>query len=165
MYSKGEGKGSKHEWIPAAQSIGVLSYVYVKIFKSFAGNNMFSSMTCPSLSSSTILQVPRTHVLFSLASSAPKIASQELKTTDGHPFSLITLDPYSTTIFEAFRQRSNELYIALKALQKGVRSGMATDLELDTTPILGPTADVADGTEEIDSEAEETVESVDPTFS
>jgi hypothetical protein len=63
----------------------------------------------------------------------------------GHPFSLITLATYSTTIFGAFRQRSNELYIALKALQKGVRSGMATDLELDTTPIPGPTADVADG--------------------
>jgi hypothetical protein len=48
---------------------------------------------------------------------------------------------------------------------------MVTGLELDTTPILGPTADVADSTEaeEIDSEAEEldseAEEPVDPTFS
>jgi hypothetical protein len=96
-----------------ASSTGVLSYVYVKIFKSFAGNNMFSSMTCPSLSSSTILQVPRTHVLFSLASSAPKIASQEFKTR-----SRLQMATYSTTIFEAFRQRSNELY-SLRHFRKG----------------------------------------------
>jgi hypothetical protein len=124
MYSKGEGKGSKHEWIPSAPSVGVLSYIYVTVFKPFAGNNMFSSMTCPSLSSSTILQVPRTHVLFSLASSAPKISSQKLKTTDGHPFSLVTLDTYSATVFEALHQHSDALYDALVVLQKGIRLGM-----------------------------------------
>ena len=127
MYSKGEGKGSKHEWIPSAPSIGVLSYVYMRTFKIFAGKGMFSSLTCPSLSSSTILQIPRTHILLSLASSAPNITSQELKTADGHPFSLITLDAYSVSAFEAFRLRSEELYEAVKALQKGVRSGTVGD--------------------------------------
>ena len=57
-------------------------------FNVFAGNGIFSSMTCPSLSSSMILHIPHTHILFSLASSAPNITSQELKTADGHPFSL-----------------------------------------------------------------------------
>ena len=75
---------------------------------------------------------------------------------DGHPFSLITLDTYSAAIFEAFRQRSNELYIALKALQRGIRLGLATDLELKAGPIPAPIADVAEGTEDIDSEAEDT---------
>ncbi|KAF8803503.1 hypothetical protein BYT27DRAFT_7259964 [Phlegmacium glaucopus] len=128
MYSKSEGKGSKHEWIPSAPSIGVLSYVYIRTFNVFTGNGMFSSLTCPSLSSSTILQIPRTHILFSLASSASNITSQELKTADGHPFSLITLDTYSVSVFDAFRLRSNDLYKAVKVLQKGVRSGTVGDL-------------------------------------
>ena len=88
---------------------------------------MFSSLTCPSLSSSMILQIPRTHILLLLASSAPNITSQELKTANGHPFSLITLDAYSVSAFEAFRLRSNELYEAVKALQKGVCSGTVGD--------------------------------------
>jgi len=46
---------------------------------------------------------------------------------DGHPFSLITLDVYSVSAFEAFRLRSEELYEAVKALQKGVRSGTVRD--------------------------------------
>ncbi len=90
-------------------------------------------MTCLSLSSSTILQVPRTHVLFSLASSAPKISSQMLKTTGGHPFSLVTLDTYTATIFEALHQHSDALYDALVVLQKGIRLGidqMVTELEV-----------------------------------
>ena len=67
------------------------------------------------------------HILFSLGSSAPKITSQALKTADGHPFSLITLDPFSVSAFEAFCQCTNELYHTLKALQRGVRSGMVGD--------------------------------------
>ncbi len=156
MYSKGEGKGSKHEWIPSAPSIGVLSYIYVRMFNPFAGNSMFSSITCPSLATSTILQVPRTHVLFSLASSAPNITSQELKTADGHPLSLITLDSYSVAIFEDFRQRSDELYIAVKALQQGVRSGMVADFKV----AQAATADAIAGTPESDSEDEEAEEAL-----
>jgi len=149
MYSKGEGKGSKHEWIPSTPSIGVLSYVYVRTFNVFAGNGMFSSMTCPSLSSSTILQIPRTHILFSLASSAPDITSQELKTMNGHPFSLLTLDKYSVSALEAFCQRSNELYKAVKILQKGVRSGTVGDFAQTTM------TDTVVGALESDSEGEE----------
>ena len=150
MYSKSEGKGSKHECIPSAPSIGVLSYVYVRTFNVFAGNGMFSSMSCPSLSSSTILQIPRTHVLFSLASSAPNITSQKLKTTDGHPFSLITLDTYSVSVFESFRQRSSGLYKAVKVLQKGVRSGT----------VVHTATDIVVGAEESDSEGDEVEESL-----
>jgi hypothetical protein len=40
--------------------------------------------------------------------------SQELKTADGYPFSLITLNAYSVSAFEAFRLRSEELYEAVK---------------------------------------------------
>jgi len=111
-------------------------------------------MTCPSLFSSTILQVPCTHILFSLASSAPNITSQELKTADGHPFSLITLDPFSVSAYEAFRQRSNELYQAVKALQKGVRSGTVGDLSQIATTATGAVVEAL----EVDSEDEEVEE-------
>jgi hypothetical protein len=47
-------------------------------------------------------------------------------TTDGHPFSLITLDSYSASLFEAFQQHSDAMYIALKTLQHGIRSEIAT---------------------------------------
>ena len=55
MYSKSESKGPKHEWIPSAPSIVGLSYIYIRTFDISAGKGMFSSLTCPSLSSSTIL--------------------------------------------------------------------------------------------------------------
>ena len=115
----------------------MLSYVCANPFSVFAGNGMFSSMTCPSLSSSTILQVPHTHILFSLRSSAPKITSQALRTADGHPFSLITLAPFSVSAFEAFRQHTDELYHTLKALQRGVHSGMVGDpSQIATTALV-----------------------------
>jgi hypothetical protein len=62
-----------------------------------------------------------------LASSAPNITSQELKTADGQPSSLITLDTYSVSAFEAFHLCSEELYEAVKALQKGVHCGTVGD--------------------------------------
>lgn len=64
------------------------------------------------------------------------------------------LDKYSAAIFEAFRQRSDGLYDAVMALQKGIRSGTATALEAAQTPVT--TTDIAAETPEIDSEAEET---------
>jgi hypothetical protein len=81
-----------------------------------------------------------------LASSAPNITSQELKTVDDHPFSLITLDAYSVSAFEAFRLRPNELYEGVKALQKGVRSGTVGDFAQVA---------VIDAAPESDSEGEE----------
>jgi len=87
----------------------------------------------------------------SLASSAPNITSQELNTTDGHPFSLITLDTYSVSVFEAFCQRSDELYKAVKELQRGVRSGTVGDLAQTAT-------DIVVEAEESDSEGEDVEE-------
>ena len=69
-------------------------------------------------------------------------------TADAHPFSLITLDPYSASIFEAFQQRSGALYIALRTLQHGLRSEIATG-PVESVPTAPETA-------ETDSEAEQT---------
>jgi len=117
MYSKSEAKSARHEWILSASNIGILSYVYVRTFTPFAGDNMFTSMTCPALSSSTILQIPRTHILF-LFSSAD-ISVQSLRSSDGHPLSILTLDTsYSANLFNLFREECSALYAATELLKK-----------------------------------------------
>jgi hypothetical protein len=68
------------------------------------------------------------HSLIARAPLCAAFCDRELKTADGHPFSLITLDAYSVSAFEAFHLRSvEELYEAVKALQKGVRCGTVGD--------------------------------------
>jgi len=66
-----------------------------------------------------------------------------------HRFSLITLDKYSVSAFEAFCQRSNELYKAVKILQKGVCLGTVGDFVHTTM------TDTVVGAVESDSEGEE----------
>ena len=119
MYSKSEAKSARHEWIPSASNTGILSYVYVRTFAPFAGDNMFTSMTCPTLSSSTILQIPRTHILFSLASSSADISVQSLRSSDGHPLSILTFDTgYSAKLFNLLREQCDALYAAAELLKK-----------------------------------------------
>ena len=89
----------------------------------------------------TLVPSPRTHALLSLVSSALNITSQELKTADGHPLSLITLHSYSVAIFEDFHQCSDELYVAIKALQKGVHLGMVAKLKVAQTTTAGAIAE------------------------
>ena len=87
-----------------------------------------------------------------LALSAPNITSQELKTADGHPFSLITLDAYSVSAFEAFRLRSEELYEAVKALQKGVRSQAGTVRDFAQAAVIDAEAPGSDSEGEEEDE-------------
>ena len=62
------------------------------------------------VSSSTILQIPRTHILFSLASSSADISVQSLRSSDGHPLSILTLDTsYSANLFNLFREEYSAL--------------------------------------------------------
>ncbi|KAF8178293.1 hypothetical protein K438DRAFT_1977929 [Mycena galopus ATCC 62051] len=60
-------KNTMHDWIPAVTSVGSPSYVYVLTYRQFTGP-LFMSMACEKLPCPTVLQIPRTHVLFSLAS-------------------------------------------------------------------------------------------------
>ncbi|KAJ6449728.1 hypothetical protein DFH09DRAFT_93659, partial [Mycena vulgaris] len=59
-------KNTNHDWIPTATSVGTPSYIYVSVYRQFAGA-IFSSMACGILSCPTVLQIPRTHIFFSLA--------------------------------------------------------------------------------------------------
>ena len=62
-------------------------------------------MTCPSLSSSTILQVLHTALLTQIISTRYYLTGAQDGgwPPDGHPFLLITPDPFSVLAFEAFR--------------------------------------------------------------
>ncbi|GLB36846.1 putative ulp1 protease family, C-terminal catalytic domain [Lyophyllum shimeji] len=145
MYSKGEGKSARHEWITSADSLGILSNVYVRLFAPFGGENMFTSMACRDLASSTILQIPRTHILLSLASSTKALTWSDIQTASGHPLSLLTLCPFSTSIFQQFSRRRDELYAGLKVLKKRMK-------EKDQGDVCGNDAKSEDG--QSDSEAD-----------
>jgi hypothetical protein len=67
IYTKGDTRTANHSWIPLAENIGTPSKVGVQIYTHFTGST-YSSNTCKELDCSTFLHVPRTHIIFSLAS-------------------------------------------------------------------------------------------------
>ncbi|KAJ7508549.1 hypothetical protein B0H11DRAFT_2304702 [Mycena galericulata] len=120
MYSK----NTHHDWIPLATSIGTPSYIYIRVYRPFGGA-LFSSMSCPKLACSTFLQIPCTHILFSLASFS-QIQRQDI-TTANHPLTLVTLCQTSMALFEAFHKERNALQSALKELGKKSKSKKVDD--------------------------------------
>ncbi|KAJ2915314.1 hypothetical protein MD484_g5089, partial [Candolleomyces efflorescens] len=119
MYSKGPGKNSKHEWIKSMDKLGVASYIYVRKLSAMAGDSVFTSLTCPTLSSPTYLQIPRTHLLFSLASFSQSISIQSIS-VNGNDFNLVNLCSISAGLFNVFNSNCDELYEALKVLLRSL---------------------------------------------
>lgn len=120
MYSK----NTHHDWIPLAASVGTPSYIYVRVYRQFGGA-LFSSMSCPKLACSAFLQIPRTHILFSLASFS-KIKRQDVPTA-GHPLTLITLCKDSLALFDVFHTQRNALSLSLQELAKKIKSKKVDD--------------------------------------
>ncbi|KAJ7778679.1 hypothetical protein DFH07DRAFT_950687 [Mycena maculata] len=106
MYSK----SMHHDWIPFADSVGTPSYIYVRVYRQFGGS-LFSSMSCQALACPAFLQIPCTHILFSLASFS-KIQRQEVVTA-AHPLTLVTLCHESLALFTAFKAEQNALFLAI----------------------------------------------------
>ena len=151
MYSKSEAKSVRHEWIPSPSNIGVLSYVYVRTFALFAGDNMFNSMTCPTLSSSTILQIPRTHILILLASSSETISVQSWRSADDHPLSVLTLDAdYSAKLLRLLRGHCDALHAGAEALKKATA---AANKEFHDGPGLLGDAEAVSEDEDVEEDA------------
>ncbi|KAJ6578728.1 hypothetical protein DFH09DRAFT_1148213 [Mycena vulgaris] len=90
-------KNTMHDWLPMATSVGSPSYVYIAVYSPIAGH-MFTSMPCPKLACGSIIQIPRTHLLFSLASYSRMIQRQAVPTTEGHPHVLLTLCEASSAL-------------------------------------------------------------------
>ncbi|KAG7095217.1 hypothetical protein E1B28_005992 [Marasmius oreades] len=114
MYSKGNYKGARHEDVSEVKNVGVLSYIYVRTY-TLLGHNTFTTMSCPQLNSETFLQIPRTHLLLSLASFS--INKQPLATSE---FSIIILDSAATALHT---QHSRSIIGIGQAVQHLVRAG------------------------------------------
>jgi hypothetical protein len=116
MYSKGNGKGAKHEWVPSINNLGLASYIYVRKFAPLAGHTLFTSLTCQELSSPSFLQIPRSHLLLSLASYSVSRAAQPIM-ANGSSFSMVTLCPASSLLFSTISGHQDALYESVKVLK------------------------------------------------
>ncbi|KAF6742097.1 hypothetical protein DFP72DRAFT_1109656 [Ephemerocybe angulata] len=122
MYTKGAGKHGSHKRLAKLENLGAASYIYVRKFASMAFDNLdFTSLDCPSLASPTYLQVPRTHVVFSLASFSRSITTQTIRN-----LTLATLCPESSTLFTLFQGHRDALYACVKELQRTIKNASST---------------------------------------
>ncbi|KAJ6524888.1 hypothetical protein DFH09DRAFT_1372073 [Mycena vulgaris] len=110
-------KNTMHDWLPMAASVGSPSYVYIAVYSPIAGH-MFTSMSCPKLACGSIIQIPRTHLLFSLASYSRTIQRQAIPTTEGHPHVLLTLCEASSALLREIRANQLSFHSAVAQLVK-----------------------------------------------
>ncbi|KAF6742271.1 hypothetical protein DFP72DRAFT_1022703 [Ephemerocybe angulata] len=108
MYSRGNGKNAKHDWVPQIDNLGLASYIYVLKYIPMAGHSVFTALACPQLASPSFIQVPRTHLLFSLALYDSIDRSQSISIS-GRRFGLITLCPNASSLFTALENRRHSL--------------------------------------------------------
>ncbi|KAJ7755628.1 hypothetical protein DFH07DRAFT_959275 [Mycena maculata] len=102
MYSK----NTNHDWIAQTTSVGTPLYIYL-------------------LGTSSFLQIPRTHLLFSLASFS-KIQWQDIASKD--PVALVTLCADSLALYQAFHQARSALQVSIQELSKSAKSKKAEDV-------------------------------------
>ncbi|KAJ7151882.1 hypothetical protein C8R43DRAFT_1067439 [Mycena crocata] len=134
-------KNTNHDWIPQTTSVGTPSYVYVLVYKQ-VGGPLFTSMSCATLACPTYLQIPRSHLLFSLASFTG--IDRQAIASAGHPLTLLTLCADSFSLLQSFHVRRQVLQgcvldLSKKAKSKQVELAMDVDVaasasesELDT---------------------------------
>ncbi|KAJ7745879.1 hypothetical protein DFH07DRAFT_924502 [Mycena maculata] len=128
-------KSTMHDWIPNAPSVGLPSYIYVSVYRQFAGT-LFSSIACEKLACPTVLQIPRTHVLFSLASF--KITRQDIPTSEKYPHTMATLDPDSMALFHKMRQTQAALNAAVRELVLLMKENSTQVVDLGCGPWHSP---------------------------
>lgn len=115
IYSRGKGKNAKHEWVTRIESLGVALYVYVRKFVPFAGDSVFTSLSCRQMTTSTYIQVPRTHLLFSLGSYS--VTPGQPVAVAGFNFDLINLCPASATVYATLNGSRPTISTCIRNLQ------------------------------------------------
>ncbi|KAJ3513597.1 hypothetical protein NMY22_g14994 [Coprinellus aureogranulatus] len=115
IYSRGNGKNAKHEWVTRIESLGVASYIYVRKFVPLAGDSVFTSLSCQQLTTSTYIQVPRTHLLFSLGSYS--ITRGQPIVVDGCDFDTVNLCSASTVLYSTLRSHQGVVSTCIRNLQ------------------------------------------------
>ncbi|KAH7919930.1 hypothetical protein BV22DRAFT_1199252 [Leucogyrophana mollusca] len=122
MYTNSGGRGSQHCWIPCVNRVGIPSYVNIRVFRLSFGCT-YSSMSCPPLGASSFMRIPQTHIIFSFATASRDIIIRSIETDNAHPFTLVTLCPFSTGIMQALCHRIHAVHAAVQLLIKARRGG------------------------------------------
>ncbi|KAG6915048.1 hypothetical protein DXG01_013714 [Tephrocybe rancida] len=149
MYTKANFRGAKHEAARELKSVGHASYIYIQLYTSFGP--YFTSLACQPLSSSTFLQIPRTHIIFSLAGYA--IAKQELRNADAHLVNLITLRNDALQVHSQLAAMLPDVNAAVQLLKGLTSTRKASPVMLPHTTAMDlPDADQSDSSSESDGD-------------
>lgn len=89
---------------------------------------MLSSTACAKLGAATFLRIPRTHILFSLASCTITIV--KTTTGDNQPYTLATLDAFSSKILTYLQLHLDHVAASVKQLQQVGKGGCTESLQL-----------------------------------
>ncbi|TFY80298.1 hypothetical protein EWM64_g3714 [Hericium alpestre] len=117
MVTNSGARGANHDWTPSVDSIGALLFVHVRVFTpSFL--HTYSMLSCAELGCVTNLRVPRTHLIFSLATASADIQKVDMVSNPHHPFRYITLGTFSVQILRALEQRKNDVASCVHDLVK-----------------------------------------------
>ncbi|KAI0067574.1 hypothetical protein BV25DRAFT_1876116 [Artomyces pyxidatus] len=103
MYTNSGARGAKHDWISSISSVGAPSYINVQVFRLSYGST-YTSLSCSTLGCSTFLRIPRTHILFSLAT-AISLRKTGCSSDPAYPVSVVALDPFSEGIINILKDR------------------------------------------------------------
>ncbi|KZV71006.1 hypothetical protein PENSPDRAFT_685015 [Peniophora sp. CONT] len=124
MYTNSGAKNASHDHIPTITSVGTPSYVYVQVFVWTYGN-VFSSIACPQLHTSTFMRVPRTHLIMSLARDR-SLNSEKVIIPGSRPLVHITLGAWSFGVERYLRTREDDIVCAVRALLKKQRDAKSS---------------------------------------
>lgn len=122
MYSQASYCGARHERISETNTIGLISFIYVRQYKVLAPT-IHTTLTDPTLNCYTYLQIPRTHILFSLQSS--HIVTHETITAEAS-VRILTVDPAADTIRAVLQQEGETIWGCITALRPRSRAHNTT---------------------------------------
>ncbi|KAH9945584.1 hypothetical protein B0H21DRAFT_709290 [Amylocystis lapponica] len=113
----------------AAQSTTGSNLLTVSVYGTFYGTTTYSSIACTELGSTTFLRIPRTHIIFSLASSSNSITAKSVVMPDGQTVEMVTLDSFSAELMKTLQDRKEQISQAVQDLcnlQKKKRTLLST---------------------------------------
>src|ERR1700683_859829 len=123
MYTTSGARNAPHQWIPSVTSVGVPSYINIRVFRSFSGDTL-TSLSCPSLGCSSFLRIPRNRILFSLASC--NIAQSDSTTAAGQPYVLATLPAFAADILRLLQSKASDISSSIKEVNKMIKDNVTT---------------------------------------
>lgn len=127
MYTNSGKKGSAHDDATEIVSVGAPSYVDVQAFAPLS-TGIYQYIACPELNATTHYQVPRTHILVSLAPDCPSvllttISRQEVVVNNSRPLAFVHRGVWSSRVMEFLRKHVTvaKVVASLMKLEKGER--------------------------------------------